>query len=188
MSKKLTLPLAALAVVLALIVPATAAAEDVLLPVGTLIRVSTPKGLTIASTKTGNITCTEATWEGTLNENGGKLLIKKMEGFAKGCKTAGGTEVVMNSTFIEPTEIKEGEVEKGTLTWKFTATIGSLTCKYEGVGAGFTYTKGGDKSAFKEASLSVTPAACGTTAKVLAAESTDQYFSTEKKWEPVKWL
>jgi hypothetical protein len=189
MSKKLTLALAAVAVVLALVIPATATAEDVLLPVGTQIKVSTTKGFTIASSKLGNITCSEGTWEGELNENGGKLLIKSMKGSAKECKSTSGASVVMNSTFIEPTKIEEGEVEKGKLSWKFNLTVnGTVTCTLTSTTATFAWTIGGDKSAFNEDILTVTPVACGTSAKILFAETTDQYKNEKGAWEPVKWL
>ncbi|HEY2478388.1 MAG TPA: hypothetical protein VGI17_06620, partial [Solirubrobacterales bacterium] len=153
MAKKLTLPFAALAVVLALAVPATAAAEDVLLPVGTTIRIFTTT-TSIKSSTLGTISCKQMTWEGVLNENGGKLLIKEMPGSANECVNGTNT-VVMNSMEIKPTKIEEAEAkeEKGTVHWRFNMTIGAATkCTFEGNGT-FTYTKGTDKSAFKESAL-----------------------------------
>jgi hypothetical protein len=189
MAKKLTLPLAALAVILALIVPATAAAEDVLLPVGTEIKIST-KVLKLTSSKLGTIECGETEWVGVLTENGGKLLIPKMPGSGKACFRA-GAEVKMTETKIEPTKIAESEAEKGTgtISWTFAVELspGGTVCHFTGTNDVFTWTKGTDKSAVNAGALTVTPVACGTTAAVDALEMTDQYKG-EKGWEPVKWL
>jgi hypothetical protein len=183
MAKKLTLPFAALAVVIALAVPATAAAEDVLLPVGSWIKISS-QSMNIKSSLLGTISCKEMTWEGELTENGGKLKIPQMKGSGKEC--VNGTKgVVMNATEIKPTQIAEGEVGHGTLHWMFNATIGGVvTCTWEGNGT-FSYTKGTDSSAFTESAITGAPAPCGT-AKV-SGNATDQYLSGAE-FLPVKWL
>jgi hypothetical protein len=182
MAKKLTLPLAAVAVLLALVLPATAAAEDVLLPVGTLIKVS-GKNLTVQSATLGQIKCNKWEWQGKLKENGGTLLIESMPGSGSECIN-GTKTVVVNSTKIEPTKAVG---ESGTLGYQLNVTIGgSLTCAWTGTGV-WTFTKGTDEAAPGESKLTASPAACGTS-KVTGA-FTDQYFNEETKmWESVKWL
>lgn len=184
MAKKLTLPFAALAVVLALVLPATAAAEDVLLPVGSWIKISSTAGMTISSELLGNVSCKEMTWEGELTENGGKLLIPGMKGSGKECSN-GKKVVVMNETTLT-TKIAEGEVEHGTTQLGFKATVGALACEWVGTGIAFTYTKGTDTGAFTAAAgITGKPTSCGNATLTMA--TTDQYL-TEEGWKPVKWL
>jgi hypothetical protein len=178
MIKKLGLLFSAVAV-LAFAVPAFANAATGLteaggvpVPVGAKLEYTSLSSTTITSTKTGNIVCAKSTLTGTVTINNSSHYLVTQSGLnntISECKASGGSATVKNiSGFLE--EGNGGGT--GAFVISFTVVLpGGLECKYSMSGGVFTYNPaetadGSDVLTIASQPMTVTPAACGTTAQL----------------------
>ena len=169
MAKKLSLLLAAVAV-LAFAVPAFASAAPTLqTPGGEILKTpqaikGTGTNVTLTSSTLGKIICGSLNLNGTLNVN---TVAAGIEGSGVNEKPEqsnclNGTKSVI-VTGVTLTNLKS--TVGGTATASFTATvdIAALECTFTGTNIGGTYTNGGNTLSFSEAgTITSSPAACGT--------------------------
>lgn len=165
MAKKLSLLLAAVAVV-ALTVPAFASALELTIggakakPGDAINGVSTN---TITKTSIGNLTCATVEVFGEVTKNEATLVEGKgLEGVpaeTTTCFYKGTTPI----TIDDPTllNLKTTELGKGTASLTFEATLPELTCHYSGTAVPFTYAATSDVIHLK-GSLKSNPVGCGT--------------------------
>jgi hypothetical protein len=178
MAKKLSLLLAAVAV-LAFAVPAFASAatglteSGKLVPVGTNIVGTNVGNVITTSTKTGNITCGTVTVTAKVTANSSAKVTaagNEATTTASSCTVAGGG--VANVSKINLSSLETTGGGTGTAVLSFQVELpGGVICKYSTPGGTGTYNpsetaEGGNVITLSEVPLSVTPAACGTTAKL----------------------
>jgi hypothetical protein len=177
MIKKLSLLLVT-AAVLAFAAPALANAatglteQGKLIPVGSKLDYTSVGHVTITSTKTGNITCEKATLTGEVVVNTlARVLVVGVPGRSSftNCTVPSGASVVVTNVAVSSEEATGGGTVKTSLS--FEADIGTITCKYSTSSGTATYNpaetaEGGKEVTYNEVPLTVTPAACGTTAKL----------------------
>ena len=182
MAKKLSLVLAAVAV-LAFAVPAFASATTgltmegalgTLIPEGKLVELTNVGNITTTSSKTGDIICEEVTVTGKVTTNTTAKVVVTGTGFfendkATKCHLKNGTAVTVPKIELTKVETEGKEVagtegKDGTFVVTFQVKIGTTVCTYTTTTGTGHYIAGTDKLTVKEAPLSVTPAACGTTA------------------------
>jgi hypothetical protein len=191
MLKKLSLLLTT-AAVLGLAAPALASAATglteggKLVAVGTNIRFTNTGTITITSTKTGNISCTTMTLLAKLTTNNLTTVAGTGvagQSSATNCTVAGtGTASFTNLGFKNFHTTGGGT---GTAGLEASVKLAAITCNYSTPSASGTYSpsetsEGGGTVTFNEVALSVTPAACGTTAKLDGQfkMETDNFFNT----------
>jgi hypothetical protein len=175
-AKKLSLLLAAVAV-LAFAVPAFASASTGLTESGSLVAVGTEvlgtnNGvITTTSSKTGNINCEEVKVYGKILANSAAEVRANNTGtantsFATKCSNTNGATVEVSE--IKLNELKTTGGGVGTASISFKIKLGSLTCSYTTTTGSGTYVPGASPAeiTISEQALSVTPIACGTTAKL----------------------
>jgi hypothetical protein len=163
MAKKLSLLLAAFAVV-AFAAPAFASAA----PEVTINGLRAPVGTAITGTSTnfvigtsiGNVRCAivEFSAETTIN-NGSTVGVVGTSPFSTTkCSFKGGTPITIDDATL--LSLHSSEAGKGTLGPTAEATLPELTCHYSGSAVPFTYTSGGNTLSIT-GSLKASPAACG---------------------------
>jgi hypothetical protein len=176
MIKKLSF-LLALAAVMASAVPAFANAatglteKGGLVTAGSKIAGTTIGNLVITSTKTGNITCPSITVTDEVSANSAATVA--LRGVVKAIK-APCTLGAGNATATEVTLVSLHTTGGGTAAVNMSLTIdlpGGTDCTYSTPAGTATYNpgetgEGGDIITLSEVPLNVTPAACGTTAKL----------------------
>lgn len=149
MGKKLTLIGMIVAAFAAFVIPAAASASPVLtsednpgvpVPVGTTLLGTSTNAITV-NTKLGELKCNKVTINAEVTGNSGtSISAKGLGGSTEGC-TAGGKTLIVDEPTLK-TLSTSGE-DKGTLSMFFKATVGAVTCPFEGSGS-FTYTTGKD--------------------------------------------
>lgn len=161
MAKKLTLFLAAAAVI-ALAVPAFASAAAAtdgsgnLLANGTLISGTSTNATTVTSL--GNLTCETVKVNGELTTNNGSTVT------AVGVGAGEPTNCKLGKKTIEITDITLVDLHAGSETNTITVTFrahlpGEILCHFVGT-IPFTYTTGGSSLTISEGNLEGTPEAC----------------------------
>lgn len=166
MIKKLTV---AAIVTLVLAVPAFASASTgltesgVLVPVGSIVRGTNVAQFTVTSS-IGDWTCNSVSFNARVtknNETEGVAGSGEGEGTPSTCSFKGNAIKVTNFRFVSLSSTS-AQPGKGTISLSFEADLPVLTCKYSATSAPFTYTSGTDVIQIDKASLSVSPAACGS--------------------------
>jgi hypothetical protein len=197
MAKKLSLLLAATAV-LAFAVPAFAHAETGLtMPEGTLITPGTiitgtnildpatgTKQVITTSARLSSITCESVMVAAKLTVNSSTEVkageAGAFEQTASICFRGGRAEVKVFGIQLNELQTKGGGTGKVSLSYKVEITPGGTVCTFTGTNDVFTYTPGSDTITIENGALSVTPAACGS-----AALDGSFTLSTKGTTEPV---
>jgi hypothetical protein len=182
MAKKLSLMLAAVAV-LAFAVPSIASASEATLPAGTRAPVGTKivgtgTDVILQSSLLGKITCSTLNLNGEITKNDGTTVegsganvSPTQSGCVNGEKAVNVTEVEVTKLFSTTTENEKHEkVLTSTASFVAHVDVGpELKCVFTGTNVPFTFTSGTDTITFTSAAGVVgVPAACGT-AKLTAS-------------------
>jgi hypothetical protein len=171
MAKKISLLLAAVAVI-AFAVPAMASASTGLtspagtfLPVNTAIRGTNVGAPTVTSSKFGTLKCEAVELNGKITKNN---ETEGAEGVGSGANTATSCTLPGGASFkvknIELTSVKSlmAETEEGHAAFSFTATELPQECIFSATNAKFTYVTNTDVIKFTSVPLTVTGVNCGT--------------------------
>jgi len=185
MPRKFSLLLAA-AAVLVLAVPAFANAATGLTkngalapvgnPFGTFIEYASTTPTVVTSTKTGNVTCPVGAifMEAELTTNTSAEVKEVGGGFLSAsatCKNVKGEVAAVKNVILSSFKTTGGGTGTASLSFEIEPFPGGLTCKYSTSAGAATYnptetSEGGGVITISEQTLSVTPLACGTTAKL----------------------
>jgi hypothetical protein len=175
--KKLGLPLA-IAAVLAFAMPtyanaATGITEGFLVATGKTIDFHNIGNVTITSPKTGNITCTSMLLKAQLTTNSASTVAGTgiTGSTASGCTVGGVGTANFTSLSFKSFHTTGGGTGTASMEAGVELSPGGVTCKYSMTSGSGTYnasetSEGGGKLTFSEQILSVSPAACGTSAKI----------------------
>jgi hypothetical protein len=177
MAKRFSVFLVVMAV-LGAAIPATASASKgleegkVLLAAGAQFNLTNVGVVTTTSTKIGNVTCNNGsiTIKTEVTENTAAAGFKG-KGVGEGvinpqCERAGGVETKMTRLRLAAIQSTAAENGDGKASLSYELDVGALTCTFSATAAEFTYTAGSDLLKFNEQTFTVTPAGCGTTAKL----------------------
>jgi len=164
MAKKLSLLLAAIAVV-AFAVPAFASAAPAVTEGGALVEPGaliqgTNIGAVTTETSLGKLSCNTVTLTGELTNNSGSTVrgIGVGQGSASTCNVGGKSITITDITLGE---LHSATVGSGTINVTFVADLpNNVTCHFESPNMPFTYTSGGDVVKVVKGDLKGTPAAC----------------------------
>jgi hypothetical protein len=171
MAKKISLLLAAVAVI-AFAVPALASATTGLTsPAGTLVPVNTAfRGTNVGapvltSSKFGELKCAAVVLNGKItknNESEGAEGVGSGESTASSCTLPGGGLFKVKNLELINIKSSASEKEEGRVSFKFTAFELPQECTFSATNDKFTYVTNSDVKTLLKAPLTVTGTNCGT--------------------------
>lgn len=166
MGKKLSLLVAAAAVLLVALPGAAAAStltskSGVVAPVNTILEGTSLSPVKITSTLLGTIECQSLDTEGVLTKNsGGTFEIQGSFFAAAGCTNNGKAATV---TTFEVKKLASSTSGSGSLNFESKIDVAGLTCNFIATSVPFSYIGGSGQITFTKAgTVDASPATCGT--------------------------